>query len=194
MLKENCNIFLNKTYFNGKKKKLREKFQCNMHHQLRCHFYSTHNVIFRTVTQMPLMIKGFSRGHPPQLNPLSKGSLLSMWAGSWASTQPMSPEAAGSPFPAEMQRQCKEQLSPLDWPTQWSRSSRSSLKPGEGWRQQDGCGQQHHSTSALAFPTSTQLWIWPTTHNCGLLGGKKPKNINDFSRKEASHTEILYLT
>lgn len=70
---------------------------------------------------MPLTNKSHSRDRPPQLNPSFQkapmGALLCMWAGTWTGTQAMPlgwSEAAGSPFPAEMPRQCKVQLTSLE--------------------------------------------------------------------------------
>lgn len=75
MLKENCNIFLNKAHFNEKRNNRfqRETPVQYATHQLWCHCYSTILllIIFRTVAQWPLAIKSCSRDHPPQLKPYS---------------------------------------------------------------------------------------------------------------------------
>ena len=144
MLKENCNIFLNKAHFNEKMNNgvQRETPVQYATHQLWCHHYSTILllVIFRTVAQWPLIIKSCSRDHPPQLNPYflhfekaPAGVLLPMWTGSWTKRHPIH---------APRDRQRCPPLQALPSLLKFKGTTRSSLHPGANPTQRSQVPQQ----------------------------------------------------
>lgn len=153
-------------------------------------------VIFRTVAQWPLIIKGCSRDHPPQLNthflPFRKapaGVLLPMRAGSWTERHP-------THAPGDSQRRPPPQALPSL--PKFKGTTRGSLHPGAAltqrsqvpqqiqpearggmghdgawgaWGQQDrglGMGRGTPLPQPEPLPTLAQPWIQPTAQSYGL--------------------------
>lgn len=82
--------------------------------------------------------------------------------------------------------------------------SRYSLKPGEAWAMMEPGELEGSRTGAWVWAGAhlcLSLNLYPRWHSLGynplhramvFRKKKKPKNIKDFSKKETSHTEILY--